>query len=62
MNLPPTNITLSNAPPFPATNYDRLIAVCCALAFAPIITAFFPLCHRTSGEVTSPKPLMSTDG
>ena len=31
MNLPPTNVPLSNAPPFPATNYDRQIAVCYAL-------------------------------
>jgi hypothetical protein len=26
--LPPTNIPLSNAPAFDATNYDRLVAVC----------------------------------
>jgi len=31
MNLPPTNIPLSNAPAFAATNYDRQIAVCYAL-------------------------------
>jgi hypothetical protein len=31
MNLPPTNIPLSNAPSFTATNYDRQIAVCYAL-------------------------------
>jgi hypothetical protein len=31
MNLPPTNIPLSNAPNFSATNYDRQIAVCYAL-------------------------------
>lgn len=31
MNLPPTNIPLSNAPAFSATNYDRQIAVCYAL-------------------------------
>lgn len=31
MNLPPTNIPLSNAPAFRATNYDRNIAVCYAL-------------------------------
>jgi hypothetical protein len=31
MNLPPTNIPLSNVSPFPATNYDRQIAVCYAL-------------------------------
>jgi hypothetical protein len=30
-NLPPTNIPLSNAPAFAATNYDRQIAVCYAL-------------------------------
>ncbi|HEY6930364.1 MAG TPA: sialidase family protein [Thermoanaerobaculia bacterium] len=30
-NLPPTNIPLSNAPAFAATNYDRLIQVCYAL-------------------------------
>jgi hypothetical protein len=30
-NLPPTNIPLSNAPNFTATNYDRQIAVCYAL-------------------------------
>lgn len=30
-NLPPTNIPLSNAPSFRATNYDRQIAVCYAL-------------------------------
>jgi hypothetical protein len=30
-NLPPTNIPLSNAPSFNATNYDRQIAVCYAL-------------------------------
>jgi hypothetical protein len=30
-NLPPTNIPLSNAPSFSATNYDRQIAVCYAL-------------------------------
>jgi hypothetical protein len=30
-DLPPTNIPLSNAPSFAATNYDRLIAVCYAL-------------------------------
>ena len=30
-NLPPTNIALSNAPAFSATNYDRQIAVCYAL-------------------------------
>ena len=30
-NLPPTNIALSNAPGFTATNYDRQIAVCYAL-------------------------------
>lgn len=30
-NLPPTNIPLSNAPNFLATNYDRQIAVCYAL-------------------------------
>ena len=30
-NLPPTNIPLSNAPSFLATNYDRQIAVCYAL-------------------------------
>ena len=31
MNLPPTNIPLSNAPSFSATNFDRQIAVCYAL-------------------------------
>ncbi len=31
MNLPPTNIPLSNAPSYSATNYDRQIAVCYAL-------------------------------
>jgi hypothetical protein len=31
MSLPPTNIPLSNAPSFSATNYDRQIAVCYAL-------------------------------
>jgi hypothetical protein len=31
MNLPPTNIRLSDAPSFTATNYDRQIAVCYAL-------------------------------
>jgi hypothetical protein len=31
MNLPPTNVPLSNAPAFAATNYDRQIAVCYAL-------------------------------
>ncbi len=31
MNLPPTNIPLTNAPTFSATNYDRQIAVCYAL-------------------------------
>jgi hypothetical protein len=31
MDLPPTNIPLSNAPAFLATNYDRQIAVCYAL-------------------------------
>src|SRR5262249_1550702 len=31
MNLPPTNIPLSNAPVFSATNYDRRIVVCYAL-------------------------------
>lgn len=31
MNLPPTNIALSNAPTFTATNYDRGVAVCYAL-------------------------------
>jgi hypothetical protein len=31
MNLPPTNIPLTNAPAFTATNYDRQIAVCYAL-------------------------------
>jgi hypothetical protein len=30
-NLPPTNIPLSSAPTFSATNYDRQIAVCYAL-------------------------------
>jgi hypothetical protein len=30
-DLPPTNIPLSNAPSFAATNYDRQIAVCYAL-------------------------------
>jgi hypothetical protein len=30
-NLPPTNIPLTNAPSFSATNYDRQIAVCYAL-------------------------------
>jgi hypothetical protein len=30
-DLPPTNIPLSNAPSFSATNYDRQIAVCYAL-------------------------------
>jgi hypothetical protein len=30
-NLPPTNIPLSNARPFPAINYDRQIAACYAL-------------------------------
>jgi hypothetical protein len=30
-NLPPTNIPLSNAPAFSATNYDRQIAVCYGL-------------------------------
>lgn len=31
MNLPPTNIPLSDGPDFAATNYDQLIAVCYAL-------------------------------
>ena len=31
MNLPPTNIPLSDAPTFTATNYDRNIQVCYAL-------------------------------
>jgi hypothetical protein len=31
MNLPPTNIPLTNGPTFTATNYDRQIAVCYAL-------------------------------
>jgi len=30
-DLPPSNIPLSNAPTFGATNYDRLVAVCYAL-------------------------------
>ena len=30
-NLPPSNVPLGGAPTFPATNYDRQIAVCYAL-------------------------------
>jgi hypothetical protein len=39
MNLPPTNIRLSNAPAFNATNYDRQIAVCYALGEYQSVTA-----------------------
>jgi hypothetical protein len=39
MNLPPTNIPLSNAPAFAATNYDRQIAVCYALGEYPSVIA-----------------------
>lgn len=40
MNLPPTNIPLSNAPAFAATNYDRQIQVCYALGeYQSVITA-----------------------
>jgi hypothetical protein len=38
-NLPPTNIPLSNAPAFSATNYDRQIAVCYALGEYQSVTA-----------------------
>ena len=39
MNLPPTNVPLSNAPVFAATNYDRQIAVCYALGDHSLTTA-----------------------
>jgi hypothetical protein len=39
MSLPPTNIPLSNAPSFNATNYDRQIAVCYALGEYQSVTA-----------------------
>jgi BNR repeat protein len=39
MNLPPTNIPLSGAPNFSATNYDRQIAVCYALGEYQSVTA-----------------------
>jgi hypothetical protein len=40
MKLPPTNISLSTAPPFVATNYDRQIAVCYALGeYQSVVTA-----------------------
>jgi hypothetical protein len=40
MNLPPTNIPLSNAPAFASTNYDRQIAQCYALGeYQSVISA-----------------------
>lgn len=40
MNLPPTNIPLTNAPTFAATNYDRNIQVCYALGeYSSVTTA-----------------------
>lgn len=39
MNLPPSNIPLTNAPNFSATNYDRQIAVCYALGEYQGVTA-----------------------
>jgi len=37
--LPPTNIPLTNAPSFAATNYDRQIAVCYALGEYQSVTS-----------------------
>jgi hypothetical protein len=39
MNLPPTNIPLTNSPTFTATNYDRNIAVCYALGEYQSVTS-----------------------
>src|SRR5262249_4121439 len=38
-DLPPSNIPLSNAPTFGATNYDRLVAVCYALGEYQSVTS-----------------------
>jgi hypothetical protein len=46
MNLPPTNIPLTNAPTFSATNYDRQIAVCYPLGeYQSVTTANGSVLH-----------------
>jgi hypothetical protein len=57
-NLPPTNIPLSNAPNFSATNYDRQIAVCYALGeYQSVTTAngsVYAAWGDTRNQITEP--------
>ena len=56
--LPPTNLPLSNAPTFRATNFDRLIQVCYALGeYQSVTTAngsVFVGWGDTRGQITEP--------
>ena len=50
-DLPPTNIPLSNAPSFNATNYDRQIAVCYALGEYQGVTAANGTAYAAWGDM-----------
>lgn len=58
MNLPPTNIPLTNSPTFVATNYDRQIAVCYALGEYQSVTAangsVYTAWGDTRNQITEP--------
>ena len=58
MNLPPTNIPLTNSPTFVATNYDRQIAVCYALGEYQSVTAangsVYAAWGDTRNQITEP--------
>jgi hypothetical protein len=58
MNLPPTNIPLTDAPTFAATNYDRQIAVCYALGeYQSVTTAngsVYAAWGDTRNQITEP--------
>jgi|KBSMisStandDraft_5_1062788.scaffolds.fasta_scaffold01260_13 hypothetical protein len=63
MNLPPTNIRLSDAPAFAATNYDRQIAVCYALGEYQSVTTANGSVYAAWGDTrnTVTQPVNSLD-
>ena len=62
-DLPPTNIPLSNAPNFTATNYDRQIAVCYALGEYQSVTTANGSVYATWGDMRNliTEPMNSLD-
>ena len=62
-DLPPTNVPLSNAPAFNATNYDRQVAVCYALGEYQSVTTANGSVYTAWGDMRNPitQPLSALD-